>query len=121
LFGGATATADVETATPSQGGAGVLGGRSKVCTRSGTGADAWCELEIQGFPGGTVHVDVDISGAGLEYREWNLQANWREVCRASYSPKDPPRSWTCHNVPAGHLYLMAAKPQYEQAEIGLRW
>ena len=106
---------------PASGEAGVFGGRSTVCTRSHEEGDVWCGLEIQGFPGGTLHVDVDVSGQGQELREWNVQANWREVCRQGYSGIDPARSWTCTGVPAGHLHLMASKPPWEEAEIGLRW
>jgi hypothetical protein len=116
------AASDVQLATPSSGEVTVLGGASKVCSRSGQDVDVWCDLDVPGtFPGGTVHVDVDVSGGGQEYREWSLYVDFRKVCWASYTPKDPARSWTCRNVPRGKMRLSASKPGWERAAIGVRW
>ncbi|WP_109639434.1 hypothetical protein [Lentzea atacamensis] len=119
---GPAAASDVQLATPSSGEVTVLGGASKVCTRSGQDVDVWCDLEVPGtFPGGTVHVDVDVSGPDRASREWSLYVDFRKVCRAPYTANDPARSWTCRNVPRGKMRLSASKPPWEQAAIGVRW
>jgi hypothetical protein len=101
--------------------AGVLGGASKVCTRSDQDTDVWCDLGVQGFPGGTVHVDVDAGGSDLALRRWTLYANHAKVCSESYTSNDPARSWTCTGVPGGYLSLSASKAQWQDVEVGIRW
>lgn len=117
----AGAQAEVPAASPSNGEVHVMGGKSVRCTGSQGDEDIWCFLEVQNFPGGTVSVDVDAGGADRAYREWTLRANFAPVCKASYSSIDPPRSWVCHNVPAGTLNLKASKYATQWIDLGLRW
>lgn len=117
----AGAQAEVQVASPSNGEVRVMGGKAVYCTGSQNDEDIWCFLEAQNFPGGTVSVDVDAGGTERAYREWTLSANFTPSCKASYTSIDPPRSWVCHNVPAGTLSLKASKYATQWADIGLRW
>ena len=64
---------------------------------------------------------ADSHARGLAQRTWTLYANYAPVCSSGYTSADPPRSWTCTNIPSGYLSLSASKPQWEYAEVGIRW
>lgn len=60
-----------------------------------------CTIRFSRSGAGTVTVGVDKPGTSSIAYTWTLSANGRPVCRGTYRPADPPRSWSCWNVPAG--------------------
>lgn len=97
-------------------------GGTKTCPPS-TILEPSCDLDLYPtvFPGGTISIDVDVTGSSGAIGKWILAINGGRVCEASYSYNDPPRSWTCSNVPRGVPFLSAARPYFETARIALRW
>ncbi|MCE7002242.1 hypothetical protein LWC34_05280 [Kibdelosporangium philippinense] len=92
--------------------AAFAGGNSNTCSGSS------CSVEASGFPGGTLSVDADVHGSGGA--EWVVFSGDRLACRTNFAAGDPPRSWVCNNVPAGHLQASVSGPA-GPSNIGLRW
>lgn len=87
---------------------------SKRCT---TGLQ--CILPVTGFPGGTVSIDVDVSGSGngvfiLQDRDSPVQ------CDQQFPASGGVRSFTCSGVAAGNLTGSVGGGSNPRA-IGIRW
>jgi hypothetical protein len=89
------------------------GGRSRSCPK-----DPICELELDTFPGGLLSIDADSHGTGSA--GWAVFHGLNHVCSTSFDAAAPPQSWTCSNVPAGHLRATLNGP-VNPLVIGLRW
>ncbi|MEV0387060.1 hypothetical protein [Nonomuraea sp. NPDC050643] len=103
-------------ATPAQ-----AAGGTKYCPVTGT-LEPWCDLQLYPtrFPGGTISIDVDVTGPNPVVGHWTLYIDGGSVCGADFAYSDPPRSWVCRNVRAGYPTLSVPRG-YEAARIGLRW
>lgn len=103
--------------TPAQ-----AGGGTKFCP-TGASDQPWCTMYLYPtrFPGGTMSIDVDVSGSSTQTGVWNLYIDGGKVCSGSYRFSDPPRSWTCSNVRAGVPSLDASRDYRASVTLGLRW
>lgn len=60
-----------------------------------------CSGTVKHQLAGPVAVTVDKPGSSTVAYSWTLATAAGVVCRGTYRPADPPRSWTCPAVPAG--------------------
>ncbi|WP_379507510.1 hypothetical protein [Nonomuraea zeae] len=97
-------------------------GGTKYCP-STSGGEPWCTMDLYPtrFPGGTISIDVDVSGNTPVLTRWNLYIDGGKVCSAEFLHSDPPRSWVCRNVRAGVPTLDAGRAIGAWARLGLRW
>lgn len=85
-----------------------------------------CVLQGRDFPGGTITIDVDTIGPRNDIAaRWQLTdaTSTRRLCDGHFSVGDPPRSWTCDNIPAGTVTLFSSVADDDGAahQIGLRY
>jgi hypothetical protein len=77
-----------------------------------------CHVGIADFPGGTLAVDVDVSGSGTGVFAVTGPSNYH--CSGSFPASGGVRSYLCSGAPAGTYAAGVTGPAGPSA-VGLRW
>jgi len=82
----------------------------------------YCVVDGPGFGGGTMSIDIDAIGGPGETAYFSLRRPGVTACSGEFGTNDPPRSWVCHNLPAGNYYLEVSRlGRARNWAIGLRY
>ncbi|MEU1812419.1 hypothetical protein [Micromonospora aurantiaca (nom. illeg.)] len=92
--------------------AALAGGGSSNCTANK------CSVGVADFPGGTISVDVDVSGSGTGVFVVSGPNNFK--CSGSFPASGGVRSYVCRNAPAG-VYAASVSGPSGPSAVGLRW
>lgn len=91
---------------------GTAGASAAPSKRCDSGAShEWCVLDVRDFPGGSLTVHYDsLSTNASPYAgsgRWGVELlpQHSAHCYGEFKPIDPPGSYTCSDVPAGHFRL----------------
>ena len=77
-----------------------------------------CQVGVSNFPGGTISVDVDVSGSGTGVFVVTGPNNFQ--CSGSFPASGGVRSYVCRNAPAG-TYVAGVDGPSGPSAVGLRW
>ncbi|MCP3798829.1 hypothetical protein NLX83_06125 [Allokutzneria sp. A3M-2-11 16] len=94
------------------------GGGSKFCP-----AAVSCQLEVDGFPGGTLSVDADAVNGPDKLILLRVQTKTGQRCVTEFWVNEPPRSWVCHNIPPGKIRVTTTEAYVNSYDysVGARW
>jgi hypothetical protein len=77
-----------------------------------------CHVGVDNFPGGTISVDVDVSGSGTGVFVVTGPSGFQ--CSGSFPASGGVRSFVCRGAPAG-LYEAGVTGPAGPSAVGLRW
>jgi hypothetical protein len=92
--------------------AALAAGGSAHCSAS------QCEIAVAQFPGGTISVDVDVSGSGNG--RFLVEGPNGYECGGSFPASGGVRSFVCRSAPAGG-YGAGVSGSAGPSAVGLRW